>query len=170
MVFGLFRNDDPTAQWPEHVGGDVLLDLRAFTLNTVPIGAPALELEVLGRPTNRRPFKDERFEFTRTGVVVEIENDKVSYFAVTFVDPSGNALDSGPVTIVMPNGTHLTVGGDSDPMLLLPHLPPPDIAGEDEQERWIEFDLGHHKLELEAAPNGGALRRINLFPKGPPGG
>ena len=94
MVFGLFRKDDPSAQWPEDVGGDVVLDLRTFTLNTVPIGAPATELESFGRPANSRPFKAERFEYARTGVVIEAEDGKVSCFSVTLVDEPGDATGS----------------------------------------------------------------------------
>ena len=170
MLFGLFRKDDPSALWPEDVDGDVVLDLRAFTLNSVPFGVPATELEPLGRPSNQHPFKAERFEYARTGVVVEAEDRKVSCFGVRLIDEPGEATGSCRLTVVMPNGSLVTVDGGSDPLVLLPHLPPPDIADEDEQERWIEFDLGDHKLELEAAPKGGALRRVNCFPKGPPAG
>ncbi len=169
MVFGLFRKDDPSVSWPEDVDGDVVLDLRTFTLNNVPFGAPAAELESFGRPANPRPFKAERFEYARTGVVIEAEDGKVSCFGVPLVDAPGDATGSCRLTVVMPNGTHVTVDGGSDPLVLLAHLPPPGIADEDEQERWIEFDLGQHKLELEAAPQDGALRRINCFPKRPPG-
>ena len=55
MVFGLFRKEDPSALWPEDVGGDVVLDLRTFTLNSGPFGAPATELAPFGRPANPRP-------------------------------------------------------------------------------------------------------------------
>ena len=166
MVFGLFRKDDPSASWSEDTGGEVVLDLRAFTLNDVPFGVPCSALEPLGRPANPRPFRDERFEYERTGVVIEAEDGKVSYFGIQLDDAPGSCQ----LIVVTPSGYRVTVNGGSDPLDLVAHLPLPDIADEDEQERWIEFDLGQHKLELEAAPKGGALRRVNCFPKGPPGG
>ena len=169
MVFGLFRKDDPSASWPEHVGGDVLLDLRSFTLNNVPLGASAAELEPLGRPANPRPFKAERFEYAGSGVVIEAEDGRVSHFSVPLAHQSGDAMGSCRLTLVMPNGNQVSVDGGSDPLVLLSHLPPPEIADEDDHERWIEFDLGQYKLELEAGPQAGALRRINCFPKRPPG-
>jgi hypothetical protein len=170
VVFGMFRKPDPSEEWADERPGDVVLDLRNLTLNEVGFGAPAAELAPFGRPANPRPFKEEIFRYERVGVVIEAEDGKVSYFGLPVVADENAQVGPCRLILIMPCGTALPVDHTTDPMLLVTYLSQPDIMDEDANERWIEFDLGAHKLELEAAPQGGALRRVNCFPKGPPGG
>lgn len=169
-MFGLFKKPDPSEAWPDERSHDVVLDLRDLTLNDVVFGAPAVDLAQFGRPANPRPFKEEIFRFAQTGIVIEAEDGKVSYFGLPLVEDTCAQVGPCRLVVIMPDGTAVPVDRTTDPLVLLTFLPPPDIVDEDENERWLEFDLGGHKLELEAAPSGGALRRVNCFPKGPPGG
>lgn len=169
-MFGLFKKTDPSDAWPDERPCDVVFDLRTLTLNDVGFGAPADDLERFGRPSNPQPFKDEFFRYTQIGILIEAEDGKVSSFGLPLVEDACAKVGPCRLRLIMPDGTTVAVDHTTDPGELLAYLPPPDIMDEDEHERWIEFDLGGHKLELEAGPGNGPLRRVNSFPKGPPRG
>ena len=162
-LFELFMGKDASSDWPEVARQELLLDLGESAVNGIRIGAPAVEISKLGRPSNKRPFKNKRFLFDQHGIVIEIENGVVCYFGLPVKRTESDDVGPCDLTIRFPNSVELTVNSNSEVSSLLKNLPKIESSDSDEEETVHYLDVNAQKLELEVSPDG-KVRRVNLYP------
>ena len=90
-LFDFLSGSDPSSDWADLGKQHLLVSLAEPSINGIELGAPANNLSRLGRPSNKRPFKEKHFRFESLGITIEIKNDLVSYFGLPVVrDPIEN--------------------------------------------------------------------------------
>ncbi len=162
-IFDFFRSD-PSSEWPEPRSRSLVLDLRERSLDNIPLGAPASRLESIGRPTNRLPFRDERFLYAELGIVVEISSDKlVDYFGMPVVRREHDDIGPCRLEVLFPTGSRVQLSGDSEADRLLAELPKPESSEVDDEETVHRLLLEKDVLEIECSPKSGRLYRVNLY-------
>ena len=161
-LFDFLTGNDPSSEWPE-LGMQLLtVCLAKPSVNGVELGAPSTELSSFGRPSNKRPFKEERFLFDSLGITAEIENDRVSYFGLPVVRMDSDNIGPCEFKLRFLDGSEIKVNEHSSADALLANLPnvaEPDVDS-GETVHFIHID--NYCLELESAPNG-KMRRLNLY-------
>ena len=140
----------------------VVLDLWKLSLNSISLGDPAHCLSRLGRPSNRRPFATERFVYTKSGVVVEIENQHVYYFGLPVRRRESDDVGPCELQVRFPDRSEQLITGATAAEDLLSRLPRPNKIDRDEDETVYFFSLYGKALELECSPDD-MVCRINVF-------
>lgn len=160
-ILDRFRHDK-SEEWPEQREQSLVLDLSESSLNGVRLGVAAEELARFGRPSNRKPFRHQRFLYDGLGVVIELQNDRVHYFGCPIHRMDTDDVGPCEVSVIFPDRAEIPVIDGTEAELLLAHLPEPRETDVDDQETLYVFAVRENLLELEVAPNG-RVRRLNLF-------
>jgi hypothetical protein len=162
-----FSRKDPSDGWALPRQFKPEIDLRSLSLSGVALGSGPEDLQRFGRPENKRPFRSGRFLYPRSGVLIELEEGRVGYFAVALGDDPLNhvdGLDAMKATLIREDGEEMDLSGFTtltDIRCFLPCEPVTDI---DADEIVDTFSMDGYVVEIEARPNG-RLKRINLFTK-----
>jgi hypothetical protein len=157
-----FLKADPSSTWPEQQVQPLTLDLRKLSVNGISLGDPANYLSLLGRPSNKRPFREEQFIYSKLGFVVEIENHQVSYFGLPVLRREYDEVGPCELQVKFPDGSRLLVNETTVVEELLSRLPKPNEVDRDEDETVYFLSLYGKTLELECSPDD-KVRRINVF-------
>ena len=80
-MFGLFKSDE-TKNWKTVNTHELLLNLNNSSVNNLKIDDSDEKVKMFGKPDNENPFKNEKFDYKNTGLIIETENKKVNYFGV----------------------------------------------------------------------------------------
>lgn len=160
-IFG-FLNPDPASDWPEAQVERLTLDLWKLSLNGITLGDPANSLSRLGRPSNRRPFAAERFVYTKSGFVVEIENQHVYYFGLPVRRRESDDVGPCELQVRFRDRSEQTITDATAAEDLLSRLPKPNKIDRDEDETVYFVSLYGKALELECSPDD-MVCRINVF-------
>lgn len=158
----MFLAKDPTSDWPPIGNQPLLLNLIDGSINGIKIGDPASALRKFGRPTNKRPFKENRFLFGQIGVLVETENEQISYLGLPVERTDIDEVGPCEFTIKFLNGTELFVNSRVSVASMLASLPSIAKSDIDDEETVHFIELGVLSLELEVAPDGN-MRKVNLY-------
>jgi hypothetical protein len=108
-LLSFLDRSDPSDAWPDYVHGDVTLDIPQRMLNEIRLGAPAAELQRIGKPANRRPFKAKQFDYPIGGFSFDINADAVTYFALVPLPTPEDTVGGCAFTMICPNGTAVEV-------------------------------------------------------------
>ena len=161
-LFDSLFGKDPSADWPERAPQSLRLSLADLSLNNMAIGDSSDRLSTFGRPSNNRPFKEERFTYQNLGIEIEIEHDSISYFAFPLARQENDFTGPCMLTLVFPDGHSLSVDGNTGVKVLLENLPVPAETHKDDDETIYLVTIKGNTLELETS-NAGLLRRINVI-------
>ena len=160
-IFDFFKQD-PASTWPEQQAQLLTLDLRKLSVNGISLGDPANSLSRLGRPSNRRPFAAERFIYSKSGFVAEIENHHVYYFGLPVRRRESDEVGPCELQIRFPGGSKQQVTAMTAVSDLLSKLPKPNEVDRDEDETVYFLSLYGKTLELECSPDD-MVCRVNVF-------
>lgn len=161
-LLDLFRKTDPSESWPVQRIFIPALDLRDFSLNSVPLGGPVEALQGFGKPDNPRPLNEGRFVYAHSGVYVETVLGKVGYVAIALEDDPLDNLKGTSAKLVRPDGGAMELSSATHVDALRDFLgiePETDI---DDVEILDVYEIGPNVLEVEARLDGG-LKRVNLY-------
>ena len=164
-LFDFLSGSDPSSDWADLGKHCLLVSLAEPSINGIELGAPANDLSRLGRPSNKRPFKEKHFRFESLGITIEIKNGLVSYFGLPVVrDPIENI---GPCEFLMKlaDGAEINVSDANSAASILKHLPTPSDTDSDQDETIYTIGINDYWVELEASPDG-RLRRVNFYSNG----
>lgn len=160
-LLGFLDKSDPSDNWPQRTLQPLALDLRSRSLNGIQLGVPASQLARFGRPTNKRPFKNKRFEYRDAGLVVEIEDDAVSYFGLIIEDANDEGVSGCRFTLIALDGTNIDFASGAKWSDVEPNLPTATREA-DADETIYTMNIAGDTLEFECSP-AGAIRRVNLY-------
>lgn len=77
-VLDLFRAPDPTSHWPPSRARPLALSLETGAISGIRPHAPLTDLADWGRPANRRPVTHKRFVYPEMGIVLRLEQERMS--------------------------------------------------------------------------------------------
>ncbi len=160
-VFDRFRRD-ASEEWPKQKQQSLTLDLRVVSLNGIPLGAPSTDLSLFGRPSNSKPFSQGQFRYDLLGIVIELEDECVSYFGLPFCRRNADEVGPCNASIIFPGGTEISVSAETLVETLLPHLPAETGRDTDEDETVYTFTLDGSSLEIEVSSDG-LVCRLNTY-------
>jgi hypothetical protein len=157
---------DPSASWPPPTDQELTFFVSDRALNGLRLGGAAGGLEVLGRPDNRRPFREGRFVYRRLGLIVETAEDRIDYLGFVM---SGDRENPGPcrLTLIARAGARLALGPSTTRGDIRNALGEPARAEEDDDETVDTYEEAGLSLEFEYG-SGERLQRFNAFPTEPP--
>ena len=161
-LFDLFFAKDPSSDWPQPSNQPLLVSLVDGSINGLKIGAPANTLCKFGRPANKSPFKENRFLFDQIGVLVETENERISYLGLPVERVDTDDVGPCEFTIKFRDGKKLLVNSGTSAAAMLDNLPAITESDIDAEETVHLIELDTLSLELEMAP-AGKMRRVNLY-------
>lgn len=160
----LFRKD-PSDWWPLARPFKPELDLRNLSLSGIVLGERPENLRRFGRPENKRPFRNGRFIYPRSGVLIEMEEGRVGYFAVALDDDPLNhadGLDATKATLIREDGGAIELSCATAISDIRRFLPCKPVTDTDDDEIVDTFSMAGFVIEIEARPDG-RLKRFNLF-------
>jgi hypothetical protein len=153
---------DPTDSWPAQRRVALILEIPTLALNGIALGDPADALIVFGRPSNKQPFKHGRFVWSEVGLLAEIENRRIAYFAVALAHDEADALGPASLDLLLPKNARLTLDPTAPSDLLAYALGQPHEIDRDEEETILHYSFNDCRLEFECSPDG-ILKRVNWF-------
>ena len=164
-LFDFIAGTDPSSDWIELGKHPLLVSVADMSVNGVRLGGSANDVSKLGRPSNKRPFKERRFHFKELGVIVEIEDDAVSYFGLPLtVDAAYDDVDPCEFKLRFAGGHEIEVNADHRCSV---DLRKPSRAFRDRRrladETIYVIPVRDYLLELEVTPSG-KMQRLNCFP------
>ena len=80
-MFGLFKSDE-TKNWEIIKTQELLLNLNNSSINNLKINDIDEKVKIFGKPDNDNPFKNEKFEYKNSGLIIETEDKKINYFGI----------------------------------------------------------------------------------------
>ena len=163
-LFDFIAGTDPSSDWIELGKHPVLVSVADLSVNGLRLGGSANAVSKLGRPSNKRPFKERRFHFKELGVIVEIEDDAVSYFGLPLtVDAAYDDVDPCEFKLRFAGGHEIEVNATTEAASILENLPEPSETNVDSDETIYVIPVRDYLLELEVSPSG-KMQRLNFFP------
>ena len=160
-ILDLFRRADPSDAWEKHQPIDAVLDLRDKSLCGLRFGTPADQLSRFGKPSNKRPYKVEQFDYRESGVSIGITDGTLAYFGLVIVmDEEG--ISGKPFALILPDGKRIAVNESTSWEELRPSLPAPMKEYRDEDENLHVVPIDACTIEVECGPDD-RLRRLNLI-------
>jgi hypothetical protein len=163
---GLFREKDPSETWEEPRQFFPELDLRDNSLCSIPLGADPRRMREFGKPGTKRPFTSEKFVYAQSGVVVEIEHDRIDYFAIALSDDLIDHLKATKAKLTREDGLSMELDDCTTVFELRRFLKSEPITDADDDEIVDTFVSKGRVLEVEAHLDG-RVKRINLFERAP---
>ncbi|MDH3584948.1 MAG: hypothetical protein OER86_12120 [Phycisphaerae bacterium] len=108
-----FFRPDPSAQWPSYSRGPLRFDLTQGSVDGFVFGDAAEYLRRLGRPDNRRPFRENTFRYLGLGLIVDIEHDRIEGFELVISPQVYPSVDMQGCVVEMacPSGAVLDMTG-----------------------------------------------------------
>lgn len=157
-----FFKPDPSRKWKVHHTQAVVLDLVRMSLNGIQLGESVWRLQSLGRPSNSRPFRHNRFVYEKMGVVVESEEERIISFGLPIVHDDLDQIGPCILKVLFPSGKRIRVTPTSQVNEWLNALGPPQQTDTGPDEIVFFLSVAGKLLELECTPDA-YLRRVNLF-------
>jgi len=161
--FGFDDNaPDISDEWPERGKQMLVLDLNRMSLNSVLMRDLPERLYEFGRPSNRQPFKNECFQYDKTGCLVEIYDGTVGYFAVCIQQDEYTPFGPAYLEVICPSGPRFTVTETTVQAEIHEWIGLPYVSDVDDKEIVDFFGLGEYTLEVEYWLDK-TVKRINLY-------
>ena len=107
-IFNIFSKDE-SSNWQPSYKIPLWFNCQTASLNNVKIGDSAENLRAFGRPNNKLPFKDEKFEYYQLGFDVETENGKISNFCFMFNGTPEPTFANCELSLTTNNGGQLSL-------------------------------------------------------------
>jgi hypothetical protein len=85
MALFSFLKKDITENWTDYKFLELVLDLPNGKLNNVQLGREASDLQSFGKPDNNNPFDSRHFVYKDAGLIVGIDDDRITYFSFALV-------------------------------------------------------------------------------------
>lgn len=108
-----FFAKDESANWKEVVKIPLSMNLQMGTLNGIRLVDPLEKLSILGRPDNKKAFKDERFIYSLLGLEIGGYNGKIDGFTFvtnrTFYPGSKKPFAHCEITFITYGGRHIYI-------------------------------------------------------------
>lgn len=159
-----FGKADPSSTWGEQRTVPVVLDLRNGSLCGVAIGQDAAELARFGKPTNAKPFKEERFNYDSMGFTIEIEHGKVVYFGLVVEATDIDTVDGCRPEVICPDGISVRITPNVGINDLLSNCLTPRKVDEPNSDDAVYFIPLKSGFMLEAETSSQRhIRRLNLY-------
>jgi hypothetical protein len=103
---------DPSKSWARTINERLTFHLASESLNGVRIEDPFEKISVFGRPDNRKPFEQQRFDYPDLGLEIGGENDRVKYFSFSVRSFSGKP-NFCELTFISERGTQILLTKDT---------------------------------------------------------
>jgi hypothetical protein len=125
-IFSIFKKD-PSESWSQWKRMPLTLDLRDFRLNQIKIGDNPEALISFGKPNNKKPFRDNSFQYNDLGCLVEIYDGVIGYFAVSIQKDEYTPFETTEVKLFAPDAKSLQVKKTTVENEIIELLGPVDI-------------------------------------------
>ncbi|MBF0498818.1 MAG: hypothetical protein HQM09_01690 [Candidatus Riflebacteria bacterium] len=158
-----FFKSDPTRNWPAMPRKSLKFSLADKTLNGMTFGHSFEALEIFGKPDNEMPIYDKTFHYLRHGLIVELDDQKIDFFAFIIQDDAKEGFAEAQTTLVDADGKTIILSKNSAKNDLVAFLGDPQKIDEDEVEIILFFDINDLKIEFELDLSQ-KLKRMNVFP------
>lgn len=159
-LFDLLRKD-PTSTWPKVPPRRLKLVVPEMKLDGVAPGASWEALARFGRPDNPRPLKEGVLRHLDKGLVFEVTEGRVDYFALVFQDSLDEGFSPCAALLDGPAGV-LELSPAARYADLERHLGAAVRVDRDDEETVYDHEVGGYAVEIECTPDD-RLQRINVF-------
>jgi hypothetical protein len=157
----IFRRN-PAARWPLTRVFRPELDLGHGTFCGVGLEDDVEALARFGKPDNPRAFKENRFVYGESGLIVETREGKIDYVGVAMVDDATDRLKGTTAVVTQGNGASIELSNATMLEAVRTFVDREPEVDRDADEVVERYQLGDLVLEVEAYPNG-PVKRVNMF-------
>lgn len=138
------------------------LDLRDFRLNQIKIGDKPETLMSFGKPNNKKPFRDNSFQYDALGCLIEIYNGVIGYFAIAIQKDEYTPFGTTEVKLIAPDAKSLQVKKTTVKSEINDLLGIPKKIDTDDSEIIDFYEIKHYELEVEYTLQK-TVKRLNFF-------
>lgn len=156
----LLGSRNPTRGWVRDPARALVLDLDSNSLSGVPLGATFGSLEFLG-PARRSKSHFESWEFSRLGVVVEVEAERIVGVLAVPIPDELFAVDpyAGSVRL---EGRAVSFAWISREQDVVRAFGEPSRRDEDDEETVLFYEGDRVERQIELTPEG-RIKTIAIF-------
>ena len=147
-LFSFFEKD-LTENWVDYKFYEIVLDLRSGKLNNVQLGSDSSELKNFGKPDNKHPFKGRFFIYKNAGLIIGIDENRITYFSFALVYNSYDELQPCSFKLIDRNGRYHDISHETKVPDFENILGPSIEQFESEEGEDREYSLGLFNITVE---------------------